>query len=497
MLNICLELENLQKRYGDNHALRGVTHTMQGGKIHALIGKNGSGKSTLIKTIAGATTASNGVMRLDGLCLALQNPQDALNAGIVTVHQELSLIPELSVAENIYLGRMPKEKGFIQWKTLNEQANALLQKLGVSDIDVTSKVSALSVGKQQIVEIAKAMSLHPKVLQLDEPTSALAKKEVDKLFVLLNRLKQSGVLLIYVSHRLSEIMEIADEIMVLRDGEWVGSLQRTEVTPKKMVDMMFGEVDEFQRKDQRIRGEEVVLEVKNLHRQGLLNNVSFKLHKGEILGIAGMLGAGRTELLRSVIGADTKDGGEVFVKGQWIKNPTPKTMHRLGVGYTSEDRKHTGLVQSLSCHANLCLAGLKKIGKRGWISQCKEAPFVTKQIRDLQIKVGRSMNPISTLSGGNQQKIVLRNWLNIAPNVIMFDEPSRGVDVQAKQHIYKTIWELSNQGLAAIVVSTELEELPAVCDRILVLKNGTLTHEFTASTTAKELYEACMTPLAD
>ena len=334
----------------------------------------------------------------------------------------------------------------------SEKATQLLHEMGVDDIDVTQPVSALSVGRQQVIEIAKAMSLGPKVLQLDEPTSALAKKEVDNLFLLLHRLKAKGVLLIYVSHRLSEIMEIADETIVLRDGEWVGCIAKKDVTPKKLVDMMFGDIDEFQRKGARNHTSEVVLEVRNLRRSHVLSDVSFKLHKGEVLGIAGMLGSGRTELLRSVIGVDGMDGGEIIVKGQSVKRHNPQTMHRLGVGYTSEDRKHTGLVQLLSCHANLCLAGLKKMGRWGWISQRQETPFVRKQIDGLQIKVGHASKPVSSLSGGNQQKIVVGNWLNIEPSVILFDEPSRGVDVQAKQQIYKTIWELSQSGLAAIVV---------------------------------------------
>ena len=281
MQTICLELIALQKKYGDNHALRGVTHTLQGGKIHALIGKNGSGKSTLIKTIAGVTQPTQGELRLDGKPLKSQTPHDALQAGIVTVHQELSLIPELSVAENMYLGRMPKKNGFIQWDALNEKAIQLLHEMGVDDIDVTQPVSALSVGRQQVIEIAKAMSLGPKVLQLDEPTSALAKKEVDNLFLLLHRLKAKGVLLIYVSHRLSEIMEIADETIVLRDGEWVGCIAKKDVTPKKLVDMMFGDIDEFQRKGARNHTSEVVLEVRNLRRSHVLSDVSFKLHKGK------------------------------------------------------------------------------------------------------------------------------------------------------------------------------------------------------------------------
>jgi ABC-type sugar transport system ATPase subunit len=492
-----LELNSLQKDYGTNRALSPLTLSLSGSRIHALIGKNGSGKSTLIKIIAGAIQPTAGQVLLNGIPLNFDSPQDALDAGIVTVHQELSLIPELTVAENIFLGRMPKSHGFIQWSTLNKKARDLLDKMGAKDINVTARVSTLSVGRQQVVEIAKAMSFSPRVLQLDEPTSALAQEEVEHLFALLRRLRDSGVLLIYVSHRLSELAEIADDVLVLRDGEFIGAIDIEAATSKKIVDMMFGQIDEFLRRDKRATSTEVVLEVQDLSIDGVLDHVSFKLHKGEVLGIAGMLGSGRTELLRGVFGADPIDTGRIFVDGKRVQNLTPQTMRDLGVGYTSEDRKIKGLVQSLSCHANLCMAGLRRMARWGWISKRSESPFVNKQIEDLRIKLENPAHLVSSLSGGNQQKIVLGNWLNISPRVIMFDEPSRGVDVQAKQQIFKMMWELSKSGLAAIVVSTELEELPTVCDRILVLKKGKFAHEFGPEIGAKALYEACMVEQAD
>lgn len=487
-----LEFRSLYKDYGATRALQSFSHKFSGGRIHALIGKNGSGKSTLIKMTAGATLPTSGEMLLNGTSLQLKNPQDAFEAGIVTIHQELSLIPELSVAENIFLGRMPKASGFIRWERLNGMARELLEDMGASDIDPGARVSSLSVGKQQVVEIAKAMSFSPRVLQLDEPTSALAQDEVEHLFTLLRRLRDKGVLMIYVSHRLSELADIADDVVVLRDGEFVGAIEMRDASPKKIVDMMFGEVEEFVRRDAHQRSSEVVLEVENLTIKGLLNDVSFKLHKGEVLGIAGMLGSGRTELLRGIFGADPIEAGRITVAGTHVAKPTPRRMRALGVGYTSEDRKVKGLVQNLSCHANLCLAGLKRIAINGWTSEVRERPFVDRQISDLHIKVGNAKLPVSSLSGGNQQKIVVGNWLNIQPRVILFDEPSRGVDVQAKQQIFQMMWQLAQSGLAAIVVSTELEELPAVCDRILVLKNGSFTHEFNADVGAKALYEACM-----
>lgn len=487
-----LEFRSLGKDYGSVRALHPFSHQWTGGRIHALIGKNGSGKSTLIKMLAGALVPSSGELLLNGKQLHLKTPHDAFEAGIVTVHQELSLIPELTVAENIFLGRMPKSRGFIQWGQLRGMASKLLNDMGATDIKPGALVSSLSVGKQQVVEIAKAMSLSPRVLQLDEPTSALAQDEVEHLFKLLRRLRDQGVLMIYVSHRLPELSLIADDITVLRDGVFIGGLDIEDATPKAIVDLMFGQVDECSHRKAKAPNAEVVLEVKNLQIKGLLKDISFQLHRGEVLGIAGMLGSGRTELLRGIFGADPIHGGTISVMGTVVAQPTPMRMKALGIGYTSEDRKVKGLVQGLSCHANLCLAGLKRISKLGWINEALERPFVRQQIEGLRIKIGNPGLPVSSLSGGNQQKIVVGNWLNIQPRVILFDEPSRGVDVNAKQQIFEKIWALAQEGLAAIVVSTELEELPAVCDRILVLKGGRFTHEFAADVGARALYEACM-----
>lgn len=492
---ISLEFRQLRKDYGAVLALQGFTHRFQGGRIHALLGKNGSGKSTLIKMVAGATLPTSGDILLNGEALALQSPSDAIAKGLVTIHQELSLIPELTVAENIYLGRMPKRRGFIQWGRLRHMAQRLLDDMGAGDIAPNAVVSSLSVGKQQVVEIAKAMSFAPRVLQLDEPTSALAQDEVGHLFALLRRLRDKGVLIIYVTHRLAELEHIADDLVVLRDGVLVGSKAMSKATPKDVVDMMFGEVEPFAPRTRHHishANRDVALEVEDLRISHLLHGVSFKLHRGEVLGIAGLLGSGRTELLRGIFGADPIEGGTIKVEGQVVSQPTPQRMRALGVGYTSEDRKAKGLVQSLSISANLCLAALSSIAWRGWLNGRREAPYVLRQVQELQIKIGDARDAVSSLSGGNQQKIVVGNWLNTKPKVIMFDEPSRGVDVQAKQQIFQILWDLASKGLAAIVVSTELEELPHVCDRILVLKGGRIVREFSPDVGAKALYEACM-----
>ncbi len=490
-----LEFHALKKDYENTKALQPLSLAWEGGKIHALIGKNGSGKSTLIKMIAGAISPSAGDISLDKKKIKLKSPQDALKLGIATVHQELSLIPEFTVCENIFLGRLPKKNGLIDWKKLAQQTRVLLDDMGAKDIDVHARTGSLSVGLQQVVEIAKAMSTSPRVLQLDEPTSALAREEVQQLFSLLRRLRDRGVLLIYVSHRLAELGEITDDITVLRDGQLIGTVGTAGTSSQTIVDMMFGEMQQRVQSERSSIGPETVLEVRNVCRRGLLHNISFSLRRGEILGIAGMLGSGRTELLRGIFGADMIDSGEIFVAGKIVDKPSPQKMRELGIAYTSEDRKAKGLVQMLSCHANLCLAGMRYIAKKWFITETLETPFVRRQIKDLHIKLRHTQDPISSLSGGNQQKIVIGNWLNIQPKVIMLDEPSRGIDIHAKQQIFESIRQFSAQGLAAIMVSTELEELPEICHRILVLKNGEFTEELTPDCGAKTLYTATMSQM--
>ncbi|MGI3902113.1 MAG: sugar ABC transporter ATP-binding protein [Janthinobacterium lividum] len=492
-----IELVGVAKAYGPTLALAPFTHRFEPGRVHALMGKNGSGKSTLIKILAGAVRPTLGRMTISGKPAVFDSPVDAFKAGIVTVHQELSLVPVLSVGENIYLGRLPQRRmlgrSVVDWPRVHADATRLLQGMGL-DIDSRAPVGSLSVGQQQVVEIVKAMSFRPAILLLDEPTSALASREVALLFELVRRLRSSGVTMIYITHRMNELFEIADTCTVLRDGHAIGTTEMTATSPEGIVEMMFGDVARAVRpaRPAATRGTPV-LAVRGLTRAGAFTDVSFDLHRGEVLGFAGLLGAGRTEVLRAVFGADPFDEGTIAVDGTEVRHPTLRRMKALGVGYTPENRKEAGLVQARSVHDNLCLASLGRIARHGLIDRGREKPFVDRQIEGLAIKVPDALLPVSSLSGGNQQKIVIGNWLNTHPKVMFFDEPSRGVDVQAKQQIFDIMWREAAGGLSSVFVSSEPEELLEVADRILVMRLGRIVAEVLPSAvTLAELYRLCM-----
>ncbi|MFL9871269.1 sugar ABC transporter ATP-binding protein [Paraburkholderia megapolitana] len=489
-----LSLRGVRKTYGSLVAIDDFSHDFSAGQVHALIGKNGSGKSTFIKLLAGVIQPDHGTIEVDGEAVSLDGPQAALQRGIATVYQELSLVRELSVMENIYLGRLPRAKGGLRvdWHAALDHARALLESMGL-DIDPATPVRRLSVGQQQVVEIVKAMSSKPQVLLLDEPTSALASSEVSLLFDLIRRLRKQGVTMIYISHRLAELDMIADTVTVIRDSRYVGSVPIEKARAPVILDMMFGATEFARRSAPPSRDRTPVLQVDGLRLLPKLQDVSLTLHKGEVLGIAGMLGSGRTELLRAIYGLLPVESGSIAIDGERVPHPTPDKMKALGMGYTSENRKEDGLVQIASVRDNLCLAGLRRIAPRGWITRAMEQPHVDANIRDLHIKVSSPDQPVSSLSGGNQQKIVIGNWLNTLPKVLLFDEPSRGIDLVAKQQIFQIIWQQAAQGLSSIVVSTELEELLEVCDRILVMRDGRIRGELDpAKVDAKELYAACM-----
>jgi ABC-type sugar transport system ATPase subunit len=467
------------------------------GLVHALVGKNGSGKSTLVKILAGAVQPSHGEVRVNGEAVGFANPAQAFAAGVVTVHQELSLVPSLSVAENIYLGRLPQRRALgirvVEWRRLYDEAARMLRDMGL-DIDPRRLAGGLSVGQQQIIEIVKAMSFDPAMLLLDEPTSALAAREVGLLFDLLRRLRARGVTMIYITHRLNELFEIADTCTVLRDGRGAGSMRMCEASPERIVELMFGDVARAIRPTRRlIARDRPVLQVRRLNRPPAFVDVSFDLYRGEVLGLAGLLGAGRTEVLRAIFGAEGFNSGEIRLDGQSVPRVNPRLMKRLGLGYTPENRKEVGLVQSLSVHDNLCLASLEQISPSGILTRAREAPFVARQIARLGIKVPGTMLPVSSLSGGNQQKIVIGNWLNTEPTVMFFDEPSRGIDVQAKEQVFDIIWREAQRGLSSIFVSSELEELLEVADRILVMHHGRIAAEvLPGEISLTELYRLCM-----
>lgn len=495
MDTVSLELRKLGKEYPGTVALQDFSAVFHGGKVYALLGKNGSGKSTLVKCISGAVIPTTGQLLLNDQLLDFKSPSDASDAGIAIVYQELSLILDFSIAENILIGRYHRQgigKTMIDWPATNQAAAAILERLGI-DLPVTEKVSRLSVGQRQMVEIAKAMSFNPKVLILDEPTSALARHETESLMKVVRQSRDQGVAIIFITHKLNEIHGVADYVTVLRDSHFIGTIPIEEAKPKVIVDMMFGDTELQVRPGDLTVGSEIVLSVNGLCRGNRFRDVSFDLHKGEILGIAGMLGAGRSELLRSIFGADPLESGQITLNGKSLNHPSIPEMKALGLAMTPENRKEEGLVQILSIRDNMCYASLDAIGRHGLIRERDQEAVVKRWTDELHIKLSNSKHLVSSLSGGNQQKVVVGNWLNTNPSVVFFDEPSRGIDVQAKQQIFQIMWDLSRRGLSVIFVSSELEELLEVCHRILIMEGGRITGETTPEKSSiDELYSLCM-----
>lgn len=487
-----LRASNITKKFPGTVALDDVSIEFKSGKVNALVGKNGSGKTTLMKVINGAYGDYSGKLFIDDEEFSFTHPKQAYEAGIATVYQEMSLIPGLSVAENILLGRYKKNGPFIDWKETYQEAQDILDDMGVN-LPVKAMVAHLSVWQHQVIEIAKAMSVNPKVLILDEPTSALAQSETQMLFALIRRLIKKDVIVIYISHRLQELWEIADTCAVLRDGRHVGTIVMKGAKHADLLSLMFGDLKLKRRPEDIVAQEKVVLETRNLNREPFFKNINFKLYKGEVLGIAGMLGSGRTELLRAIFGADRPESGSILIDGKEITKPSPVLMKKMGVAFVPEDRKYQGLVQILSIKSNLNHASLDLIAKGLFVDSSKEAEFSRRQIEDLDIIIPGENYPMTSLSGGNQQKVVVGKWLNIEPSIVIFDEPSRGIDVNAKQQVFQIIWDLSRHGLSSLVVSSELEELLEICNRIIIMKDGEFIDEVNPDTlTINELYGLCM-----
>jgi len=496
MMATLLELDSIRKVYPGTVALDGVSVRWEGGKVHALIGRNGAGKSTLVNILTGAVQPTEGTVRLNGTPVRFASPADARRAGVAAVHQELSLVPELSVAENILLGALPRRTGLlralIDWNEATLRARAVLDRLGLS-LDTRVPAGRLPVARQQLVEIAKAMVSDPSVLILDEPTSALSRQEADRVAVLVRTLAAQGVLVVYITHRLQEIGRIADTVTAVRDGKSAGTRPSQELTPERIVAMMFGEQLRLVRTTDHPAGAEPLLQVRGLSRPPAFTDISFTLHEGEILGIAGLMGSGRTELLRGIAGADPSKDGDVVVAGTAVRPVSPLQMKRFGVAMTPENRKEHGLVGVLSTRANICLASLDRITRLGLTTRARETPVVTHAVRTMELTVSDPELPVSSLSGGNQQKVVLGKWLNTAPRVLLLDEPTRGIDLRAKMQIFQIISRLSREGIGVLVVSSEIEELLDICHRILILKNGHLTGAVDAGgIQLDDLFAACM-----
>ena len=497
-----LQMRSITKTFPGVRALDGVTFDLHKGEIHALVGENGAGKSTLMKVLGGVYPHPEygGELLIEGQPIRFGGVRDAERAGIAVIYQELSLIKEMTVGENIFLGREPSKWGVIRWEELYRRARKLLDSLNL-EIDVHTPIRNLGIGQQQLVEIAKALSQEARILVLDEPTAALTDTEVKTLFGILNRLRSKGVGMIYISHKLGEVFQLSDRITVLRDGKTVGTNPTSEWSETSVIARMVGrEVGDIFPTVDHAHGE-VIFEVENMSvddpdvpGKKLVENVSFSVHKGEVLGIAGLMGAGRSDLLMAIFGAHGGSRtGVVKIGGKPVHISSPADAIKQGIGFVTEDRKRFGLVLDQTILSNMTLAGLRRISGRFITSIDAESAAGERAMRDLRVKANSVFTIAGTLSGGNQQKIVLAKWLLTNPRVLFLDEPTRGIDVGAKQEIYTQINALAKTGLAIVLVSSELPEVLGLSDHVLVLHEGRMTGQFTRASATPEAVMACAT----
>lgn len=483
-----LKLENITKKFPGVVALNNIHLGLMKGEVHVLLGENGAGKSTLVKVLSGAYSKDSGEIYLNDVKIQIKNPKHAQLLGIGIIYQELNLIPHLTVAENIFLGREYLNSfGFINSKKIYEETKKLLCELNV-DINPDSLVSTLGTAQQQMVEIARALSLNSQILIMDEPTSSLTKNEIHELFHSIRKLKQKGVAIIYISHRLEEIFEIGDRVTVLRDGNYISTKLIDETDQNDLVKMMVNrDLKEHYPIRKASAGKEL-LRIKSLSTQDLLKNISFKLNAGEILGIYGLLGSGRTELARVIFGADAYETGDIYLKKKPIKINSPGKAIKEGIGFLTEDRKTQGLILDLCIKENISITTLNELSKFGFIDGKNEEQVSDKYISDLKIKTTGSNQNVRFLSGGNQQKVVFAKWLNSGANIYIFDEPTRGIDVGAKQEIYELMNKLTENGAGIIMISSELPEILGMSDRVLVMHNGEISADLeNKSLTQEEL----------
>ncbi|MEY8411813.1 sugar ABC transporter ATP-binding protein [Lachnospiraceae bacterium 62-26] len=471
-----LEMRNITKHFGGVKALTDVSLKVEPGEIHALIGENGAGKSTLMKILSGAYVRDSGQIFIDGKEVKISDPKESKDQGVAIIYQEFMLAPDLTVAENIYIDKLSAGKKFINWKELRNNAREQLERLGFGDIDPNTKCGSLSVAYQQVVEICKCLTRNAKILVFDEPTAVLTFSEIEKLFSVIKKLKEEGVSIIYISHRLEEIFELSQHISVLKDGTYVGTVKTKEFDKDRLVNMMIGREMTEMFPERHAKIGETILEVQNLC-AGMVQDVSFSVKAGEVLGFNGLVGAGRTETMRALFGADKKESGKVIYFGKEVDWKNPKQAIAEKFGLLPEDRKKQGLLLQQSIRMNTTLACLNKITKLGFINHKSEKEFVKETLASIQTKYNSTEDNANSLSGGNQQKIALAKWIAADCKCIVFDEPTRGVDVGAKTEIYKVINNLAENGVAVIIISSEMPEIIGMCDRVLVMRNGKISGE--------------------
>lgn len=468
-----VKMTGISKAFPGVKALNRVNLTVKKGEVHGLVGENGAGKSTLIKILMGAYQKDEGQIFVDGQEVEITGPSVAKQLGLGAVYQEITLAPHLSVGENFFLGKLPTKNGLVDWATVNSVARETLEQLDL-DIDPRLRLKDLTVAQQEMVAIAKMVHERAKLVVFDEPTALLTTEETDQLFEIIRRLKEDGVAVIYISHRLEEIFRICDTVTVLKDGEWVGTLPVSEVDEDRLISMMVGRTLEDIYSIKRHKGQNVVLEVRGLTKEPRFRDISFELHQGEILGMFGLVGSGRTDVVRAIFGATKPDAGEITINGKRHNPESPQDGINMGIGFLPEDRKLQGLALKLSVQDNINLVVYPQIAKLGIIDGAEKKNRALRYIDELRIRTPSMVQRVDRLSGGNQQKVVVSKWLNAESEIFIFDEPTTGVDVGAKMEIYKIFESLTARGASIILISSYLPEVLGLADRILVMHEGNL-----------------------
>lgn len=489
MGEVLLTMTDIDKKFPGVQALDRCRFELRAGEVHALVGENGAGKSTMMKILTGVYRKDGGTIQYKGQNVEFSDTKEAQNLGISIIHQELNLMPDLTVAQNIFIGREPRKLGglLLDDRKLNEQAAELFRKLNVK-LDPRTKVADLTVAMQQMVEISKALSFESEVLIMDEPTAALTNAEIDELFRIIEQLRASGAGIVYISHRMEELKRITDRITVMRDGCYISTVPTRETAVDDIISMMVGRKIDLEAKPATIaNGAAKVLEVKGLNRGNVLKDISFELKQGEILGFAGLMGAGRTEVARAVFGADRIDSGEIYIGGHRARIREPEDAVKRGIGYLSEDRKRYGLLVDMDIKTNLSMAALRKFWKGpGWMTEDEMRRNAEQYTASLKIKTPGVNQLVKNLSGGNQQKVVIGKWLTRDCDILIVDEPTRGIDVGAKTEIYNLLEELAQQGKSIIMISSELPEILRLSHRVIVMCEGRITGELSSREASQE-----------